>query len=140
MLQIKCLTIFLIGLTLLSSSCEKDSKDEETDFRDGVLGTYTCIETYTRPAENTGSPIVWETDTISTETQVQIEKHSDSTSIIVSFESYSFIAPYDGNGKYTCSECSGPPDYAQFYPTDSIHIYRKIGVPARREYTGFKNQ
>ena len=137
--------VLLIGLTFLSSSCEKDTKDENkpavvADFRDSVLGTYTCIKTYTHAVQNENNQIVWETDTVSTDTQVQIEIHSDSTSIIVSSEWWSFVAPYQGNGKYTCDQCSGPPDYAQFFQSDSIHVYRKIGPPAQHnDYYGFKN-
>tara|TARA_R110001592_G_scaffold237306_9_gene496325 strand:+ start:19463 stop:19915 length:453 start_codon:yes stop_codon:yes gene_type:complete len=136
--------VLLISLTFLSSSCEKDTKDEEkpavvADFRDSIIGTYTCIETYYGPIQNENNQIVWELDTVSTDTQVQIEIHSDSTSIIVSSESFSFVAPYESNGKYTCYKCGGPPDYAQFFQSDSIHVHRKIGAPAQRNYYGFKN-
>ncbi|HNX44700.1 MAG TPA: hypothetical protein PLJ84_11130, partial [Bacteroidales bacterium] len=132
-----CLSALILALFVVTS-CEEENGEFQGDFRDSLTGTYACLETfhYFDPVNDT--IMNWSADTISDNTLVTIEKYQDSSLNIV-IGNYSFIATYEGDHKFTCLECNGPPDYADFFAPDSINIIRKSGVTNYSRYIGKKN-
>ncbi|MBE0661215.1 MAG: hypothetical protein IH597_02005 [Bacteroidales bacterium] len=128
---------FLVFLLSVMTSCESENNEKPPDFRDDFVGTYTCMETFTNLDPTYFPYLVWITDTVGYSTMIITEKHQDSSLNII-IGSYSFIATFEGNNTYTCLDCNGPPDYARFFNTDSIFVYQKYGVTARRNYLGKK--
>jgi len=133
-----CLTSLILFLCAVTS-CEEGNNEFQADFRNSLTGTYACTETfyYFDPVNDT--IMNWSTDTISNNTLVTIEKYQDS-SLNILIGNYSFTATHEGNHKFTCLECNGPPDYADFFAPDSIYIFRKSGVTNYNEYFGKKTQ
>lgn len=131
-----CLTSLILFLCAVTS-CEEENNEFQADFRDSLTGTYSCTETfhYFDPVNDT--IMNWSTDTISDNTKVIIEKYQDS-SLNILIGNYSFTAAYEGNYKFTCLECNGPPDYADLFAPDSIYIFQKSGVTNYSEYFGKK--
>lgn len=117
--------------------------EQQLDFRDDLVGTYTCLETYSYFDPINDTITNWSTDTISDNTMITVEKFQDS-SLNVIIGNYNFIGTYQKIGPFneketfTCLECNGPPDYAKFFENDSIYIYRKYGVTNNRDYYGKK--
>jgi hypothetical protein len=108
------------------------------DFRDGFVGTYTCLKTYFYFAP-IGDSMVWATDTISFNSQIGIEKMGE-TSLKVIIGTYNYEAQYEAGNKFVCTTCNGPYDYVRFFAADSIYSFRKFGVTNNYDYYGKKNQ
>ena len=127
--------ISLSALLFIFTSC---TDDEDHDFRDGFIGSYKCIETfyYFDPINDT--IMNWSTDTISLDVEITVEKYEDNSLNIKYAGNSMFIATYEGNNKFTCLDCNGPSDYAQFLEKDSLYIYTKHGVTNSIKYYGKK--
>jgi hypothetical protein len=129
---------YVVFLLSVMTSCEYFNNEKEPDFRDDLTGTYICLETYTYPTTVPDDPMInWVTDTISENTIVTIDKYQDSSLTVTIGNNY-FIATYEEYNKFTCFECNGPYNYAQFFANDSIYVFEKIGVTTYNEYFGKK--
>jgi PKD repeat protein len=106
-----------------------------TDFRDGFVGIYTCLQLYSHPLYPSG----WAVDTLSYNTQIGIQKLADSSIKILLGSTLLFEGFYDGPNKFTCTTCSGPEDYARFFAADSLYVYDRSGVTVSYLYYGKKN-
>jgi len=114
-------------------SCTKD----EPDFREDIIGAYSCIEISRYYDESPGST-GWITETLSTDKIIHVGIISDS-SILVSMDGYSFEGRYDEKNKYICTGCENrPADYARFFSKDSITVFRNTGESSSYKYTGNK--
>lgn len=118
-------------------SCKKESNQSKPDFRDNLIGSYKCIETSYIFAPIDDTIMNWNTDTISSDIEIIVEKWQDS-SLKLTISDYPFIGTFDENERFTCLDCTGPPDHAQFHENDSLYIYRKYGVTNSRNYYGKK--
>lgn len=131
--------VFFLNVILLFclSSCVKE-EENNNDFRDQYIGIYNCTVTfyYFNPIDDT--IMNWSTDTILINHEVFVEKITDSSLIVILNESNSFEALYEGNNKFTCTECNGPNNYIRFFGTDSMYVYEKYGVTNSRNYYGKK--
>jgi hypothetical protein len=126
-----CILIISVALVYMIS-CDK----EKFDFRDEFIGKYRCIEIYSY-LDPLDTILHWSSDTISYNSEIEIIKDSEN-SIKVIIDSFSFVANHVGEKKFTCKECQGPPDYAQFMGYDSIYVYRRGGNACSYTYFGNK--
>jgi hypothetical protein len=133
-----------VNFLLILFFCISCDNENSVDFRDKYVGKYICMETFTHLLP--GEFISWETDTNTFLAEVIISKSAEEdSSLIILFgdntlyRDYEFEAPYSGNNKFTCKDCSGPDDYVEFLGDDSVYVYRKIGVTNNCDYYGIKN-
>jgi PKD repeat protein len=106
-----------------------------TDFRDGFVGIYSCMQLYSHPLYPSG----WTVDTLSYNAQIEIQKLADSSIKVLLGSTLLFEGFYDGPNKFTCTICSGPEDYARFFAADSLYVYDRSGVTVSYIYYGKKN-
>jgi hypothetical protein len=118
-------------------SCQNEFEDE-IDFRDDYIGIYNCLGTYYYFSPINDTVMNWSVDTIALNQTIEVEKDADSSLNII-IGNYSFLATYDDYwNHFTCLECNGPPNYAEFYSDDSIYIFIKSGVTNSFNYKGRK--
>lgn len=136
----------LLILFLAQFGCTKNTDQvrltpvpPEKDFRDTLVGDYRCMTTYFYFCP-VGDTMHWCTDTISYDDIINISKSGDSSILVFHEEGansdYSFIGHYLGDNYFECLECNGPPDYARFFGTDSVKVFRKAGVTNSYQYYG----
>ncbi len=123
--------------TMIVLSCERSNED---DFRDSFIGNYSCIEVYYSISGDTINPgwLVSHWDTSEQTKLVVISLLGDSSLEVNASDMFNFVAHYTSGNKFTCLDCGGPPNYAEFFSGDSIEVSCKLGVTNRMVYYGKK--
>jgi len=128
---------FLVCISLFVFACEKQD-ESGPGFADAFTGEYKCLETYYYVMPGPNGEIIWNSDTISNQALIRIEKLEDSVLIVSLSESYSFFAEFIEDSSFVCPDCPGPPNYVRFIENDSIYVFQKMGVTNSKHYYGRK--
>lgn len=133
----KTRVIIILVIFILANSCTKDNS-EKNDFRDKYVGKYKCLKLYHHLTES-GNPgeIVFKTDTIGTQEEIEIKKNQNNT-LSIDFNTLEYQAETELDSVFTCIECSGPPNTISFYNTNSVYIFDRIGTVSSYLFYGKK--